>query len=45
MGITLVTVSHRAALMRYHTHALTFDGKGQWRFYEITASTASIGSQ
>jgi len=43
-GTTLVTVSHRAALARYHTHGLTFDGSGQWRSYEMTASTASIGS-
>jgi len=27
-GISLVTVSHRASLARFHTHALTLDGVG-----------------
>merc|ERR1712224_912009 len=28
IGITLITVSHRTTLHRYHTHVLRFDGQG-----------------
>lgn len=34
-GITLITVSHRESLMKYHNHVLKMDGEGGWRFYEI----------
>jgi ATP-binding cassette subfamily D (ALD) protein 3 len=34
-GITLFTVSHRAALREYHTHVLEFDGRGGYTFGEI----------
>jgi ATP-binding cassette subfamily D (ALD) protein 3 len=37
VGITLITVSHREALMKYHNHVLKLDGEGGWNFYEIVS--------
>ncbi|CAG9321444.1 ABCD3_1 [Blepharisma stoltei] len=34
-GITLITVSHRDSLMKYHNYILKFDGEGGWNFYKI----------
>lgn len=31
-GITLLTVSHRATLFRFHDYMLRFDGEGGWSF-------------
>ena len=38
VGITLITVSHRESLMKYHNHVLKMDGEGGWKFYEIVSS-------
>ena len=32
MGITLLTVSHRQSLFRFHDYLLRLDGEGGWSF-------------
>ena len=34
-GITLITVSHRESLLKYHDYILKFDGRGGWNFYKL----------
>merc|ERR1711976_533071 len=44
LGITIFTVSHRAALKRHHDHVLSFDGRGKWDFRAINHSTEHYDS-
>ena len=39
-GCTVVSVGHRAALARWHTHALACTGEGEWEFRPIRALEA-----
>ncbi|KAH7486078.1 ABC transporter transmembrane region 2-domain-containing protein [Fusarium oxysporum f. sp. albedinis] len=37
LGVTLMTVSHRRSLWKYHSHILQFDGQGNYVFTKLDA--------
>jgi len=43
IGITLITVSHRTSLHRYHTHVLKFDGEGGAELLDIKRGLSELG--
>ena len=35
-GITLISIAHRAAVLRHHTHVLRLKGEGAWQLHEAS---------
>ncbi|CAG7714558.1 unnamed protein product [Allacma fusca] len=44
IGITLLTVTHRKSLWKYHEYVLHMDGRGSYTFQQITSQTEAYGS-